>query len=53
MPKKIISICCLVCRGLSSDDVGVARSAVFQEVRPTGAGLKTSDFVKEKLRGLP
>ena len=41
-----------VCKGLSNDDVGAARSTVFQEVRP-GAGSKTGDFVKEKLGGLP
>ena len=41
----------LVCKGLSNDDVGVARGIVFQEIRP-GAGCKTGDFVKEKLEGL-
>ena len=30
---------------LSNDDVGAARGAVFQELRP-GAGFKTGDFVK-------
>ena len=29
----------LACKGLSNDDVGVARGTVFQEVRP-GAGFK-------------
>ena len=33
--------------GLSIDDVGMARGAVFQEIR-SGAGFKTGDFVKEK-----
>ena len=32
--------------------VGVARGTVFEEIRP-GAGFKTGDFVKEKLRELP
>ena len=36
----------LDCKGLSNDDVGVARGTVFQEIRP-GAGFKTGDFVKE------
>ena len=42
----------LVCKGLSNDDVGVARDIVFEEIRP-GSGLKTGDFVnnKEKLGG--
>ena len=31
---------------------GGQRCTVFREVRP-GAGLKTGDFVKEKLGGLP
>ena len=31
-------------------NVGVARSTVFEEIRP-GAGFKTSDFVKELLAG--
>ena len=26
----------LVCKGLSNDDVGVARGTVFQEIRPGG-----------------
>ena len=42
----------LVCEGLSTDGVGVAEGTMFLETRP-GAGLKTSDFVKEKLGGLP
>ena len=40
----------LVCEGLSTDDVGVARGTVFREIRPW-AGFKTDDFVKEKLGG--
>ena len=47
-----ISMCSLVCKEISEDDVGVARGTVSQETRP-GAGLKTGDFVKEKLGGLP
>ena len=42
---------CLACKGLSSDDVGVARGNVFEEIR-RGAGFKTDDFAEEK-RGLP
>ena len=38
-------------KGLSNDDVGVARGSVFQALRP-GAGFKTGDFVGEKLGGL-
>ena len=46
-----VSMYFLVCEGLSNDDVGVARGTVFQEVWPE-AGLKTGDFVKEKLGAL-
>ena len=42
----------LVCKGLSNDDVGLARDTAFQEIRPE-AGFKTGDFFKEKLAGLP
>ena len=42
----------LFAKGLSHNDVGVARGTVFQGVRP-GAGFKTGDFVEEKLGGLP
>ena len=42
--------CFLVCEGLSTDDVGVARGTVLQEIRPC-AGFKTDHFVKEKLGG--
>ena len=40
-------------KGLSNDDVGVARGTVFQETRPGAAGFKTGDSLKEKLGGLP
>ena len=52
--KKISSCNSLVAKeGPSSDDLGVgARGTVFQEIRP-GAGVKTGDFVKEKLGRLP
>ena len=39
-------------KGLSNDGVGVARGAVFQEIRP-GARFKTGDFVKETSGGQP
>ena len=39
-------------KGLSNDDVGVARAAIFQEIR-SEAGFKTGDFVTEILGGLP
>ena len=46
----------LVYKGLSNDDVGVARGvargAEYQEVRP-GAGFQTGDSATEKLGGLP
>ena len=35
---------------VSNGDVGVARSIIFQEIRP-GSGLKNGDFVEEKLEG--
>ena len=41
----------LVFKGLSDDDLGAARGAVLQEIRP-GAGFKTGDFVEEKLGAL-
>ena len=41
------SLCFLVCKGLSIDDVGVSRDTVFQETRP-GAGFETGDFIKEQ-----
>ena len=42
----------LVRKGLTNDDVGVARDIECREIRP-GIGSKTGDFVKEKLGGLP
>ena len=47
-----VSICFLVCKGLSIDDVGVSRDTILKEIRP-GAGFETGDFVKEKFGGLP
>ena len=47
-----VSICFLVCKGLSIDDVVGARGTIFQEMRP-GAGVETADFVEEKLGRLP
>ena len=40
----------IVYKGLSSDDVAVARGTVSQEIRP-GAGFETGGFDKEKLGG--
>ena len=40
----------LVREGLSTDDVGVAKGTVFQEIRPW-VGFKTGDFIQEKLGG--
>ena len=40
-------------KGLSTDDVGVARGhTVFPEIR-LGADFKTGDFVNRKVGGLP
>ena len=50
--ENILSTHFLVCKGLSIDDVGGSRDTVFQE-KQSRAGFETSDFVKEKLRGLP
>ena len=50
--EKKLSIYFLVCKGLTIDDVRVARGTVFQEIRP-GAGFETGHFVEEKLGGLP
>ena len=36
--KRKVSICFLVCKGLSVDDVGVSRDTVFQEIT-TGSWL--------------
>ena len=49
--NKNIFTCFIVCKGLSDDDVWVARDTAFQETRP-GAAVETGDFVEEKL-GLP
>ena len=48
--ENSIFMYCLVCRGLWNDDVGMARGATFQDI-PPGGGVKTGDFVKEKLGG--
>ena len=45
----IANKCLLV---LSSDDVGVARGTVLQDIRPV-AGVRTDGFVKKRLWGLP
>ena len=37
-------------KGLSNDDVGAARGAVFQAIR-LGVGFETGDFVEEMLGG--
>ena len=50
--KNASSMYFMVCEGLTNDDVGVAREAVYHDTRP-GAGFKTVDFVEEKLGGLP
>ena len=47
---KYFSTCFLVGEGLSTDDVGVVRGAVFQDIRPR-AGFKPGDSVKKKLGG--
>ena len=52
MKNHISYIFFRVCKGLSNDDVGVARDTVIQDI-PLGAGFKTGDFAKEKLGGLP
>ena len=49
--KNTASCIFFVWKGISNDNVGVARGAVFQEVRP-GSGFKTGDFVKEKIVGV-
>ena len=39
-------------KGLSNDDVGVARGTAFQKLRPgAGAGFETGDFVKKSQGG--
>ena len=47
--KKAI-VYCLVCRGLSNDDVEVANGIVVQETRP-GDGFKTGDSLKKSWGG--
>ena len=47
--KKIFP-CIFLCKGRSNDDVGVARSTVFQEIRPA-AGFKNGDIGKKELGG--
>ena len=47
--KKILS--CISSKGLSNDGIKVSGTTVFQEEIRPGAGLKTGDFVKEKLGG--
>ena len=47
---KNIMLSLIVYKGLSSDDVAVARGTVSQEIRP-GAGFETGGFDKEKLGG--
>ena len=46
------NVCFLLCKGLSNDDVGVARGTVLQEVRP-GIGFESGDFFEEKWGGVP
>ena len=41
-----VSIYFLVCKRLTTDDVGVSRDTVLQQI-PPGAGFETSDFVNE------
>ena len=50
MALKHIFIHFLVCKGLSDDDIRVARATVFQAIRP-GAGVETGDVVREKVEG--
>ena len=47
--EKSLFVHVFVCKGLSNDDIGVARGTVFQEIGPGAlpAGFKTGDFVKE------
>ena len=50
--EKYFFMCFLVCKGLSNNEVGVARGAPY--FRKYGGELvsKTGDFVKEKTGGL-
>ena len=42
--KKNIATYFIDYKALSSDDIGMARNTVFQEIRP-GAGIKTGELV--------
>ena len=48
--EKYIFTHVFVREGLSTDDVGVAKGTVFQEIRPR-AGFKTGDFIHKKSWG--
>ena len=48
--KTYILMYLVVYKGVSNDDVGVARDTVLREIRP-GAGFQSTDFVNEKLGG--
>ena len=48
--KNNVFVYFLVCKGISNGDVGVARGAIFQEIRP-GAGFETGHLFEEKLGG--
>ena len=47
--SKAASLMFHVWKGLSNHGVGVARGAVFQEIRPGAAGFKSGDFLKKTL----
>ena len=49
--EKYTFACFLAHEGLRTDDVGVAKGTVFQEIR-SWAGFKTGDFVNDMLGGL-
>ena len=48
--KRMSSQIFLFRKGLSNGNVGVARGAVFQEIRP-GVGFETGDSVKKEKMG--
>ena len=48
--KTISSHILLFAKGVSNDDVGMARGIAFQKRRPE-AGFKTSNFVQRKVGG--
>ena len=50
LEKKFPYIFLFAKKGLSTDDVGVARGTVFQEVRP-GAGFKNGVLLKKSWGG--